>query len=1047
MRTLLIAIAIGVASTIPTHATRLECDDGLGGSARTPHPIQIVSRGTSEADAQAFADMARRFQAIATRRGFRAPPSKFSLMPGAHLNLLALGNGPVEPHFVGGQRLWEGLSTGRLGTMEFATMGAEVGDCAVCRSFFKANLGIHQNVMIAAHVQGHHHHFATSKFHQQAPADVIATSRLLGERMHEYYREVDHDVVSLYYYYLQAFGMDAMDIVSGIVELPETLTITTDSDRRRVVRSNARPSLGSPSSSSPQNIYQDSTPPWQQTFSVLQALGHFLPANAEPWMRELVRLHELRKRIYPGNFQTKYKNEGLAVWAMYHLTRETEWNDTLSLVEFAQLLGPVIGGTDVRAIKNPNMPFPLTNPYFFGAQGWLRLYEKFIEKHPELQNASADEQVDQFMAQIDPKTHGMNDEEFLRYALDDKWWSDNPIFLARPATEEEVKNARPNQILGKADGYYIVTSRDRERLLRYWSRKLRGSNSMPRIAQLHPELAGGMIAYNHVDDERRPLLPGNVVISLFARSQIYNQPVRLNTWISSVVPGQPVPEGEKPQAHPVTYIVHPNGRLEMQAAGGQSVGGQLVQQLQQLIYQFRDDSLSSFNTDLIQHEDKKIDDLVARIVDHAMQAAANVSNFASGSASALNEFKRMLRNRLNYRIHSGKLKVQANNAGQASIKDLMPLQPHLIFDENYIQALNASKPLAPLDDLGRGRTRYDADDGAQVIMNIGDYLVGDLLPVKGGEPQGGKGAKPQPDKANEQLRDLEIPLEIYSELLSTKLGLPNLRYTDGDIERDMEVRGRAVRRPFGNLLWDRMGSAALVLGNTQRKTDGEDHISTANRDLRLARQIMKEGFGLLDPPNYIVSGRIEVPRPYFDAVLLIGADFTGSMTEERLKMAKTMALNAEAGLAKKYGAGKVKVVYVVFQEEAEELSRNDFYAKFGGGSTSYLAFFKKAREVLARFPYATTNRYMMLLGDGEVYSADELALIDKEIAELSPTLQHMSVVFTNEQGEGAPSTQGFRATLEQVRSRWPWLSIATVANHEGYGQALEIVLPGESWKP
>lgn len=1017
-----------------------------------------------------FTDAVKYLHQVAERRGWTLPHHKAYLVPGHDMNGMAVSNGPAIPHALEAIQLIKQLNSGSGSVLEFATMGAIAGECSTCRAFFKKDLTLIDNVPIVAHVLGHNYHFATSEFHKIAPADVVHASQKLAETMSQYYEQLDHDTVSLFYQYLMSFEMDAMD-PTGQVDTPEKLdpTVHFNIDRNQPSR---RPSIQS-------GLYGDAETqtaqasgsqlgnalPWKHTYSPLQALIHFLPAHAEPWQREIVRLYELRKRIYPGNMNTKFKNEGIATFSMFHLLKDTKWNSHPELIQFAQLIGGAAVTTNVLGRKpwvnkkgelEEPLDFLMRNPYFLGPLAWEELFQKFLREGNH-RSLSVDDQLHKFMTEVAPKTYSMNDSEFIEFALTEDWWRRNPLFLARPATEAEVGSSPASKVRGKGRDYHIILSRDRQRMIRFWTRRIQGLQYMPRIAQLHPALKNGGIHYVHDDIQMKPLMPGNVVLTSFARSQIYNQPVHLKTWISSAWFEQPEDDGQQksaPRSLPIEYIVSPSGKvsIECPALNPETID-HLTKLLTQTIVDYKEDVFASFGDGFLGSGDEVSTLAASQIVDQNTAVATNFAAYNPGAAGAIADFNRMLKNRLAKRmkaIAKGQLPVTQNSRGTASIK-MLPSIPHYSFDSRHIEASIGALPDSPLDKDGY-IGEFNADDSEQVIMGVGDYLVGDLIPApppesKSKEGQGPSFGKPgPPNQPDEELTELEIPLTTLGGIFADEYGLPNPRKTKpGSITKESDVKRGGVRKPVGDLLFERMAVNALQLANTLRKKANKPTIQdakTGSERQRIGRELIVEGFKHLDLSDYVVAGKMKIQRPNHDAMLLIGVDFTGSMdSQDRIKHAKQMAFYLQAVLSHVYGS-KVPVEFFYFQQEAKRATAEEIFTKFGGGATSYPNAFKAAKEILKDYPYESFNRHLVIIGDGELIWQNESSEILKHIRELAPTLQSIGFAITNQE---LPAD--LIAVIKQVKQSYPWIGYAQISNDLDVLKAIKAILPGEDADP
>lgn len=1024
------------------------------------------SPALSDESVEEFRKLAIRVREIAKERGLQTPPHMAYLTSGPEMTLLAASGGPVVPSALDGLRLLQGVQ-GSGGVMEFTVSG-----CPTCRAWYNLWLDPMENLGILFHVAGHHHVFATDLRILKANTDPVVAAADLSDVFTNARKNADQDRVAAYYHFLNSFGLDAMDLQSGYIQLPEeldpTLTkaVPQNSDPQNLRRVDS-------SDSSRFQLYRDvytnpnenREPTWRQTLSVLPALPHFVPATAESWMKDLVRAFERKVRWQPALSTTIAKNEGLASFMMYMLARDTEFNTSADRVAMADLIGRVILGTNVLNLKDnlpdhlkkdPNKALELGffHRYFLGEQGWYRLFQRFVKAYPEIKSLPALEQLKRFMEVEEPKTHGMTDFEFFKYALDDEWWKKNPIYLYRPLNEKDLQNPIVRENYERAsdkENLMVVVTRDPARLLRFRHRVMNHNGNPPPIAEIHPKFSNGEILYKNLDDEKTATHPKADVLTLFARSQIYNRPIRLTTWISSLLIKGPFADLPL-EAIPIAYVVKPNGDLEVisEHLSPEEIAS-LQKDLKKEIAEFRDDVYLSFRSSLGESENAKWADLIPKIIDHNTGKGTSLSSLNPSISTAISEYRRVLRNRLARQmdlIAQGKISGTLTPTG-LQIEGYPPV-PHFRKDQEYQIAFSKKLPPAPIDAPSPRETRYDADDEYNIGIAYGDYQPGDLL--KGpsqqeGSPQKG-GKSGQGD--DEDFKKLEIPLEIYGKMIASKLGLPNLHRTeDGEIERDQKVRKGVALRTNNPVVMRALAREAFKRGNARRIAEEKEHLGTPNPEtppLDLQRQILIEGLMSMRPENYPRVGSREEERPFTKVAQIFVMDWTGSMSQERIARARNYALSKEAVLRALYEGG-VEFRYVVFQQVAKEVTREQFYSLFAGGSTSYKAAFERTLATAAKFPPEEYSLYVDMIGDGELLASDSPTLVN-DLEKLMGATRFFSFMFTNESMDGM--SKQMLQLLNQVKNKggiYRWMAIEQLKELSDIEKGLRASMPGEKFLP
>ncbi len=923
-------------------------------------------------DAEIIAD-------IAYRLGLEVPDHQINVVPSGQLNVLATSGGHSPPHWHAGLKVLQGLS-GSMGILEFVTDG-----CPTCRAYYSASTQHHEQRSVVMHVAGHNDQSSTSIYSLMRPNDTPLASFHLAKTLSKAYVDNDRATVSLYYQFLQSIRQ-LQDFAYGTFEDPSKFAAK---NAQMPLKEEAPTSFwdnvveqGSSlfdSLKSPLKTKQPTKPSWTKTYSSLQALTEQLPPDAPAWQRDILKLFEQNQRPYPGNMQTKILNEGWATLMMYIIARHAPWTTSQDLVRFAQLVSGAVSPS-------------FKNPYWLGLSGWMNLYEQFTQ-NDELSGLSEFEKDKRFIAWARNMYRDKNDSQWAKVALDRRWIEKHRFFLHRKTLASEMDRSQPPEKQER-----IALSRDWKRIRNHIIRRYIDAKYLmiPSISFKNPQLTNGHLHFKQeATDEGLPLELFSAAKTLFVIAQTFRKPAQIEALFAA-----PVSSGALTQIKAILGVT-PDGRVQL-PDDLPFVKGVLEEEIQK----FKNDIGSSFSdSELNDWQIRQWTRLAAEVGDASSVGANQIVEYAPYTGPAIREYLQLVEQRLRQAVLNNKNPIIKGKTVRLKV---LPEVPEFSFDRRFFKLKFDKVPPAPVD-ARTSAEEYDFnidDNGTEV--NSGPYLPGDKFGKKkqGGEGEGegegegdgdgdgkgegegdgkgegegdgdgdgdGKGegegdgegepGDPSPGKGGGNPTELEIPLKLYGELLAEVLELPNIRRTQGDMARIQQIRRGQLHKPNGNVLWDEVIINAIEKARAIRRGKGLPYDTSVP-----VQDLVQEALPLLEPGDYVVSGHMDKPMPDFDAVLIVNVDLTGSMKGERIRLAKNLVYNMKALLLSKYA--KVKMRFVGFSDTAIEMSEKDIFSKFIGGGTNYTSAIKLDRQILEEYPNAKYNKYVVTVGDGEVFDND-----------------------------------------------------------------------------
>lgn len=118
-----------------------------------------------------------------------------------------------------------------------------------------------------------------------------------------------------------------------------------------------------------------------------------------------------------------------------------------------------------------------------------------------------------------------------------------------------------------------------------------------------------------------------------------------------------------------------------------------------------------------------------------------------------------------------------------------------------------------------------------------------------------------------------------------------------------------------------------------------------------------------------------VKEPKNNAVLFFARDVSGSMGPEERRVVSYLCDLCEFWLAQNYD--QLEKVYIMHDDQAERVSREEFFTEDRGGGTTCSAALKKIHEIIDNeFPASQWNIYIVYLSDGFNWSTDNEVFLE-----------------------------------------------------------------------
>ncbi len=294
------------------------------------------------------------------------------------------------------------------------------------------------------------------------------------------------------------------------------------------------------------------------------------------------------------------------------------------------------------------------------------------------------------------------------------------------------------------------------------------------------------------------------------------------------------------------------------------------------------------------------------------------------------KLREYLKKNLNVLVQRQKLVKDGKVKTNISVLDL----PTLRFGKPEKEVLGSGSGQGGKGNKGQGGADAGGGDGQEVL---------DLTGTLGSDEHG--------DTQTVEL-DFEEFVRLAQEQLIEELDLPpmgNTRMT-GDVEKDEDQAMMDI---------DRLGPAAdlnleLTMLESLKRSIREDGRAEYDVDLR------HDGWYNTDLPERERTNRA------LEVYLL---DISGSVSGHNIALIRKFIFILWFYLEKKYSTNERK--FIVFQDEAETVTRDEFFSIESKGGTHISAGLGKAREVLDGF--SQYDRYLFFFSDGDNSSSDDEA--------------------------------------------------------------------------
>lgn len=970
----LLFLMLVLPATLEAHR---ECSDALG--ELTLPKIRLANSGRDmdlQNDLQRAAEII--YQEIAPKLGLKIPDMVIKSLSANDMAALTANSGHPAPHWHDGQQVM--ASAKRAGNiLEFV----ETGRDSHVQYVRDVNTFL-ETLIVYAHVVGHYDFAETSYLFQVRDGDRIRDSYELSTYMSVLYGSFDAEEVDQFYQWMLSTKF-LQDTGRGSFVSPEQFKTQRGSRTRRY-----EPASDPLSVSRTEVEIEDHRHPKAPSRSVLQSLVENLSPTAGEYKPELIKKFERLHRVFPAIMLTKIMNEGWATLMEYIILAHSPWNTGENMLDFAAINAQV----NVAS---------LSNPYWLGLNAWLRIRERFIESQG-LKDADAFEQDRQFIAYARDIIARYTDYEFLMMAFDDKWVEEHKLYLYRKATPEETGSGAwgPEK--------NVAVTRNTRRVVKHIADKV--ANFESKIPQFQivdfNDDDSGAVRIQHTPIHGVPLKRSSMGKAAYVLSKILERPVILETigtnlWFKSGANSGMRDPGALPPAnyeYALDVRVTPRGEVSVsydEADENIRFPGNLAARLEEQIRLYQQDL--DFTYPSLEKSDE-MEGLIALALESQSAPVgelANVVGHGPTASHAVFKYQQLMKRRANevfYRAAQGKWPIKYSGDGQRVRIRLLPEIPQFELDDGVEKKLRDFIPPTPIansrpsnwelhnTDLTQALSLTGELDSTKVFfdrdldLGQGSAQPGDMWdrpPEEDGE--GGDGESDESEESDQESDEpgdeagtepgdpkndsstIEIPVEIFAQMIADQFQLRNLRkLQNGKNRLDQTRRGASIQNPEGVLNDERTAENDIANGVAILESEGK------NPDDYSIDEIYIIGLKHRTPSDHIVASRIVTFKPDMDAVILYVADTSGSMGEEHRKVERKMVAYISAVLKSVYP--HLEERFVIYDTEALEVERDEFFTRFQGGGTSTVAGLEVASKILEEYPRDRFNRYMHLFSDG-----------------------------------------------------------------------------------
>jgi len=305
--------------------------------------------------------------------------------------------------------------------------------------------------------------------------------------------------------------------------------------------------------------------------------------------------------------------------------------------------------------------------------------------------------------------------------------------------------------------------------------------------------------------------------------------------------------------------------------------------------------------------------------------------------------------------------------------------------------------------LSEPTLHYDPNSGEREIVLIGNdkWLKGDEFPLSkgGGSGRSGKGNGPGEDGEDDfiinisrseffdvffedcELPDLkenhekDLPEHIMQRAGFQKVGNPGQLSVIRSFKHSKARRLALTRDSRDELEELEKELAELMSDNTEHESTDAWAVRVQEVTLRIAELKQKiDSVGLYEDVDlrYRKTERVQVKAS--DAVLAMLMDISGSMDEDKKRMARKFFTLQYAFIAKKYP--QTDLIFIAHTDEAEEMTEEEFFTtRKSGGTIVSPAWALLHKIIKERYDATQTNIYVSYAGDGDNWDSDNKQVI------------------------------------------------------------------------
>lgn len=305
------------------------------------------------------------------------------------------------------------------------------------------------------------------------------------------------------------------------------------------------------------------------------------------------------------------------------------------------------------------------------------------------------------------------------------------------------------------------------------------------------------------------------------------------------------------------------------------------------------------------------------------------------------------------------------------------------------------------DALHEPTYHYDPGVGEREVVLIGNdrWERGDEFPTQGSGEGRGNGAGPGEETEDDFIvnisrdeffdvffEDCELP-----DLLETQeKDLPEAVWKPAGFQKEGNASQLSVIRSYRNSLGRRRALTAegrreleeleeelerieeTLSGNPLNAVANARYKEIVQRIEELKRRIAVVPFFEKLDLRYRKSERVQVKSA--DAVFVMIMDISGSMDEEKKRMARKFFSLQYAFIKRKYP--NTDLIFIAHTDEPEEMTEEDFFTTRKSGGTVVSPAFALAHQIIkSRYDAQQTNIYLSYAGDGDNWDDDNPAVI------------------------------------------------------------------------